>query len=148
MDKVRGGVFSGAILLAGLSATLISGLIAVGIRQVTLTPSRPLQVHIQPASGQVAIPEATSSPAPRVHGLPSRPEVSPAMVSGPRTRATTATTTGSRSSGGTVTKPAPTTASTPATAPAASASPSPSTPGKGKGNANGQANGNGNGHKH
>ena len=51
MDKVRGGVFSGAMVLAGLSATLISVLIAIGIRQVTLAPSHPMPVHILPASG-------------------------------------------------------------------------------------------------
>src|SRR5437763_1464345 len=42
MDRVRGGVFSGAMVLAGISATLLSALLAIGIRQVTaLHENRP-----------------------------------------------------------------------------------------------------------
>jgi hypothetical protein len=174
MDKVRGGVFSGAMVLAGLSATLISGLIAIGIRQVTLAPSHPMQVHILPASGEVSVPDATPSPQPSAHGSPpvsvaDLPVSSGAMTrtaagaSGSTTastRTTTGTTTGTRSSAGTVSSPAPTTAATPVTAPADSSSPSsspaPTKPGNGNGNGNGNANGqgtgqsssNGNGHKH
>src|SRR4051812_4553370 len=63
MDRVRGGVFSGAMVLAGISATLLSALLAIGIRQVTaLHENRPVQVSLVPASGQVAVPDATTSP--------------------------------------------------------------------------------------
>ena len=62
MGRVRGGVFSGAMVLAGISATLLSALLAIGIRQVTtLHENRPLQVSIGPASGEVAVPDATAS---------------------------------------------------------------------------------------
>src|SRR3954452_20937318 len=130
MDRVRGGVFSGAMVLAGISATLLSALLAIGIRQVTaLHENRPMQVSLVP-SGQVAVPDATTSPKPS-HAA-AAPSSAPAYAPVPHSymppsyvrhssvpsAPTSGTTTGSRSAGGSVTNPAPvaTTTTKPASA--------------------------------
>src|SRR5436309_9210253 len=100
MDRVRGGVFSGAMVLAGISATLLSALLAIGIRQVTaLHQNRPVQVTMVPASGDVAVPDATASPRPS-HAAPT-PESVPAYAPVPHSYVppgrTSGTTTGTRS---------------------------------------------------
>jgi hypothetical protein len=138
MDRVRGGVFSGAMVLAGISATLLSALLAIGIRQVTsLHQSRPLQVTMVPSSGEVAVPDATASPAPShaasatsapayatlPHGnVPPRPDS--------RSAGSADTTTGSAAAGGSVAKPAPAKATSPPAAgqPKPSPTPAHSTP--------------------
>ena len=157
MDRVRGGVFSGAMVLAGISATLLSALLAIGIRQVTqLRQSHPVQVTMLPSSGEVAVPDATTSPTPS-HAAET-PTTAPAYSAVPPSYVAPAssprTTTGGRSAGGSVTtvstpKPAastPTATKAPAAAPSATPSPTPTKPGKG--HANGAGNGNGNGHNH
>ena len=156
MDRVRGGVFSGAMVLAGISATLLSALLAIGIRQVTaLHQNRPVQVTMVPASGEVAVPDATASPRPS-HAVAATPESVPAYAPVPHSYVPPATSagtaTGTRSGGGSVTKPAPapapaTTTTKPAPA-AASSSPTPTPSKPGHGHANGAGNGNGNGHNH
>ena len=172
MDRVRGGVFSGAMVLAGISATLLSALLAIGIRQVTaLHENRPVQVSLVPSSGQVAVPDATTSPK-SSHAAPT-PSFAPAYAPVPHSymppsyvrhssvpsAPTSGTTTGSRSGGGSVTKPAPvaTTTTKPASAAPSSTptpTPTPSKPGQGhangagNGNGSGNGSGNGNGHNH
>src|SRR3954447_4674311 len=159
MDRVRGGVFSGAMVLAGISATLLSALLAIGIRQVTVHASRPVQVTMNPSSGQVAVPEAASpKPSHASFAATSAPAYAPvpnsyvpprpAPRSAPQPAGHPGTTTGSRSSGGSVAPPAATKSPTPPAKP--SATPTPTRPGHGNGHgaANGAGNGNGNGHKH
>ena len=149
MGRVRGGIFSGAMVLAGLSATLISGLLAIGIRQVTHPAIRPTPIYVQPASGEVAVPDATPTASPSPSPATSQSSIAVAAPvagpagTGPVVRHRSGTTTGSVSSGGTVA-----TVTTPAPAPAPSSSPAPTAPahGNGKGSANGAGNSGGNGH--
>ena len=154
MDRARGGVFSGAMLLAGLSATLLSGLIAIGIRQVTMTASRPVQVTVQHASGEVAVPEAPPSVSPSAASGVAEPSLARAHTYRPigvvpragatRSSGTTARkTTGSATGGGSVAAPARTPAPS-STSPHATGH----TKGNGKGAAKGAAKGAGNGPTH
>jgi hypothetical protein len=177
MDRVRGGVFSGAMVLAGISATLIAALIAIGMRQVTNPATRPTPIFVQPASGEVAVPDAhASSAAPRAASASSaandyvpvraaaRHSSRPASATRPSSTRPSSTrqgggaTTGSVTSGGSVAPASNNAGQQPATASGSSASPSPSAtptpspsasaPGNGNGDGNANGNGNGNGNGH
>jgi len=155
MDRVRGGVFSGAMVLAGISATLLSALLAIGIRQVTsLHQAQPVQVTMVPSSGEVAVPDATASPqsSPSADAPTAVPAYAPVPHSYVPPATSFRTTAGSRSAGGSVTvsKPVPTATSSkaPAPAPSATPTPTPTSTRPGNGQANGAGNGNGNGHHH
>jgi hypothetical protein len=141
MDRVRGGVFSGAMLLAGLSATLLSGLIAIGIRQVTMTAARPLQVTVQHDSGEVAVAESPLSVSPSAASGAAEPSLARAhtyrptgVVSRAGVSHSSGTTTGSATAGGSLKAPARA-----VRPPVASPRPSPAAHGKRHAKGNGKA---------
>jgi hypothetical protein len=157
MDTTRGGVFSGAMVLAGLSATLLSALAVIGIRALTLPPPHTAPIFVRTTSGDVSVPDAAASaPSPSVSPthLPSAAHAthlaSPHRRASVTSRAAGVTTTRHSSAPAATAQSQPTAAPAavvapaPAPAPASPSSPASSTPAtNGNGQHNGAANGNG-----
>src|SRR5947199_6743537 len=88
MNRLRGGILSGAVLLACLSATLLSALAVIGIRALTLPAPHTAPLVVHPASGEVAVPDTSAAATPGSATTP-RVDVTAAAASTPAPTATT-----------------------------------------------------------